>query len=242
MALIKCEECGKEISDKAASCPNCGAPVVPTNNVTIPKQFRAKSVKEKKKVNWLKILLIVIAVYIVLGCLSGAFGGEGEEKASQDSISQENESVNNADSTDVSSETEESNAQDSAPTMSREDFIASCQEFNYKTIARNPDDYIGQNFVVDVQIFETANGKWYTGYDTYYKAYTNDEYDLWMGDFLYIIDCQDKDSETHVKVLDDDIIRVYGTFNGMLESQNSITGTTNDEVALNMHYCELLSE
>ncbi len=27
MALIKCEECGKEISDKAVSCPNCGCPI-----------------------------------------------------------------------------------------------------------------------------------------------------------------------------------------------------------------------
>ncbi len=26
MALIKCPECGKEISDKAVSCPNCGCP------------------------------------------------------------------------------------------------------------------------------------------------------------------------------------------------------------------------
>lgn len=26
MALIKCPECGKEISDKATSCPNCGCP------------------------------------------------------------------------------------------------------------------------------------------------------------------------------------------------------------------------
>ena len=26
MALIKCSECGKEISDKAATCPNCGSP------------------------------------------------------------------------------------------------------------------------------------------------------------------------------------------------------------------------
>lgn len=26
MALIKCPECGKEISDKALSCPNCGCP------------------------------------------------------------------------------------------------------------------------------------------------------------------------------------------------------------------------
>ena len=27
MALIKCSECGKEISDKANTCPNCGCPI-----------------------------------------------------------------------------------------------------------------------------------------------------------------------------------------------------------------------
>ena len=27
MALIKCSECGKQISDKAFACPNCGCPV-----------------------------------------------------------------------------------------------------------------------------------------------------------------------------------------------------------------------
>jgi hypothetical protein len=27
MALIKCSECNREISDKAATCPGCGAPV-----------------------------------------------------------------------------------------------------------------------------------------------------------------------------------------------------------------------
>jgi len=27
MALISCSECGKQVSDKAAACPNCGAPV-----------------------------------------------------------------------------------------------------------------------------------------------------------------------------------------------------------------------
>lgn len=27
MALIKCDECGKEVSEKAASCPNCGNPI-----------------------------------------------------------------------------------------------------------------------------------------------------------------------------------------------------------------------
>ena len=27
MALVKCKECGKEISDKAKTCPNCGCPI-----------------------------------------------------------------------------------------------------------------------------------------------------------------------------------------------------------------------
>lgn len=31
MALIKCPECNKEISDKAASCPNCGFPIQEVN-------------------------------------------------------------------------------------------------------------------------------------------------------------------------------------------------------------------
>ncbi len=28
MAMIKCSECGRDISDKAAACPHCGAPVI----------------------------------------------------------------------------------------------------------------------------------------------------------------------------------------------------------------------
>ena len=27
MAMIKCTECGKEMSDKASVCPNCGCPI-----------------------------------------------------------------------------------------------------------------------------------------------------------------------------------------------------------------------
>lgn len=38
MALIKCSECGKEVSDKASACPNCGAPIIiETSNKKCPK-------------------------------------------------------------------------------------------------------------------------------------------------------------------------------------------------------------
>ena len=32
MALIKCSECGKEVSDKAKACPNCGNPIASPRN------------------------------------------------------------------------------------------------------------------------------------------------------------------------------------------------------------------
>lgn len=33
MALVKCKECGKEISDKAVTCPNCGCPTSVESNI-----------------------------------------------------------------------------------------------------------------------------------------------------------------------------------------------------------------
>jgi len=47
MALIKCYECGKEISDKAPSCPHCGAPQLVSKN---------KEVKAKKPINFKQYL------------------------------------------------------------------------------------------------------------------------------------------------------------------------------------------
>ena len=39
MALIKCPECGKEISNNAASCPHCGTPI---GDKKIPVHFERK--------------------------------------------------------------------------------------------------------------------------------------------------------------------------------------------------------
>ncbi len=37
MALVNCKECGKEVSDRAISCPNCGNPI--KIDTTIKVQF-----------------------------------------------------------------------------------------------------------------------------------------------------------------------------------------------------------
>lgn len=51
MALIKCEECGKEISDKAKVCVNCGCPVESKNVNTVHKKaYKELTESERQKV------------------------------------------------------------------------------------------------------------------------------------------------------------------------------------------------
>lgn len=45
MALIKCSECKKEISDKAVTCPHCGAPVI---LAVVPKVDMAQKQREER--------------------------------------------------------------------------------------------------------------------------------------------------------------------------------------------------
>lgn len=47
MAIKKCKECGKEVSTKAASCPNCGA----------------KTPKKTSPFTWLVLLIILVGIY-----------------------------------------------------------------------------------------------------------------------------------------------------------------------------------
>jgi uncharacterized membrane protein HdeD (DUF308 family) len=69
MALIKCSECGKEISDKALACPNCGNPVHDTES-------NIRTIQLTKKV-WKKRLLIGVALFIIgmFMFASGVTGG-----------------------------------------------------------------------------------------------------------------------------------------------------------------------
>ena len=68
MALVKCKECGKEVSDKAESCPNCGCPISKKkikDNIQKVKVVKEKKVK-KKLAKW----LIVVVSILILGGIS----------------------------------------------------------------------------------------------------------------------------------------------------------------------------
>lgn len=50
MALIKCVECGKEISDSAVKCPNCGFPQKAYEQYVSDEKKRIQEEQEKKKI------------------------------------------------------------------------------------------------------------------------------------------------------------------------------------------------
>ena len=65
MALIKCPECGKEMSDKATACPNCGCPI---NRIkTETEQDRINTREKNKGKNFLIFGGILFLVSVVFG-------------------------------------------------------------------------------------------------------------------------------------------------------------------------------
>lgn len=61
MALINCPECGKEISDNADKCVNCGCPIIKYENI-----YAEKPVKKKNPIVVL-VILVIAALLIWLG-------------------------------------------------------------------------------------------------------------------------------------------------------------------------------
>ena len=59
MALINCNECGKEISDKATSCPHCGAPIYFINSND------GDGKKSKKPHSTLSIWALVLSIFVI---------------------------------------------------------------------------------------------------------------------------------------------------------------------------------
>lgn len=62
MALIKCTECGKEVSENATSCPNCGNPI--NQGVRQTKTSGSRKTGVKKLLWGIGIAALVFVIYI----------------------------------------------------------------------------------------------------------------------------------------------------------------------------------
>lgn len=75
MALTKCPECEKEISDKATICPNCGCPITKKEEQgEVDNEIRTKKTGINKKVliiSIVAVVLVVIGLIVIFGRLKG---------------------------------------------------------------------------------------------------------------------------------------------------------------------------
>jgi uncharacterized membrane protein YvbJ len=74
MALRPCAECGKEVSEKAASCPNCGAPISGNSGVLLNPQSHTKVTRTGAKWEGIGFILIIVGMISAM-MAQGGFGG-----------------------------------------------------------------------------------------------------------------------------------------------------------------------
>ncbi len=97
MSLIKCNECGKEISNQASVCPNCGCPISGTMP-NIPNKA-----KPKKK----NLIPIIIIVIILCGVIKGITTGLPKSSDTKESSNSENSTTVAGETTSKEVATEE---------------------------------------------------------------------------------------------------------------------------------------
>ena len=101
MSLIKCPECGKEVSDKASTCPNCGGPLTPSVQNAPTKDA---SVKPQKKGHGCLIMIIVfllISIAVSIAVSQGAKDMEKHPEKYDDSIAAKYIDVTNEESKNI---------------------------------------------------------------------------------------------------------------------------------------------
>jgi len=78
MALIKCPECGRDVSDSASSCPNCGHPIsrVDKNLVQIDSAPRKRKKYRVRLLIFTPIFFIGLILSMIWG-FSAISGGKG---------------------------------------------------------------------------------------------------------------------------------------------------------------------
>ena len=149
-------------------------------------------------------------------------------------------------------------------TMSKKEFIDSCKSLDYKKIARNPNDYVGKNFSFTCYVSSARikkGGIFSRGYK-YYVTYSFDmkkakQYvkkkwadsisDAWIyasdtDKCVWLMDYRSETDPEYVEILENDVIKVYGTFTGLVSTENSLTGAEGKQVSLDIKYVEILAE
>lgn len=205
---------------KMTTCKHCGAEIAASAKVC--PQCGGKNKPPIYKRWW----FIAIIVLIVLSAIGGS--GSSSDSSASSSKATSKESASNA-----------SSAASVVPEISEDDYKAECQTVDYKELCRYPEKYEGTKIVVKVKVSQIIDAN-FSGSEKAWRTYTdNSGYGFYSDDEYYMLDKRGGDA---VKILDDDIITVYGEFTGLEKITRALTSTTDELPCIEVKYADLVDE
>lgn len=202
---------------KMTTCKHCGAEIAASAKVC--PQCGGKNKPPIYKRWW----FIAIIVLIVLSAIGGS--GSGSDSSASSSKATSKASASTA-----------SSVASVAPEISEDDYKAECQTVDYKELCRYPEKYEGTKIVVKVKVSQIIDAN-FSGSEKAWRTYTdNSGYGFYADDEYYMLDKRGGDA---VKILEDDIITVYGEFTGLEKITRALTGTTDELPRIEVKYADL---
>ena len=172
---------------------------------------------------------------------------EAESKAASDSKKAEEErnaairaeSEKIAASSKAAAEKKISSASTSTVELSEDEYKAKCVEVDYKDLCRYPEKYSHKRIKVKAKIQQVMDASLFNSSKTYRVQTDTSGYGWYLDDEYFVTD---KRTSGTVKLLEDDVIVIYGEFSGMENVTRALTWTTDEVPGIQMKYAELVKE
>ena len=205
---------------KMTTCKHCGAEIAASAKVC--PQCGGKNKPPIYKRWWFIAIIVLIAL--------SAIGGSS---SSSDSTASSSKATSKASASTASS------VASVVPEISEDDYKAECQSVYYKELCRYPEKYEGTKIAVKVKVSQIIDAN-FSGSEKAWRTYTdNSGYGFYADDEYYMLDKRGDDA---VKILEDDIINVYGEFTGLEKITRALTSTTDELPRIEVKYADLVDE
>lgn len=210
--------------------------------------IRKKSMKVPGICLLASLVIFLICVSIPIDASEESVSNETtlEQETSKEELTTVEETttaeITTQEETTIQPETEETTTEEEttvAETESEDEFKSSCQEIGYKKLLRTPDEYVGQRIVITAEVQQVIDGGLFDD-SKYYRVQTdNNDSGYYFDDEYFMYDNRVNDD---MKILDGDVLKIYGEFTGLETMKRVITGSKDEVPAIKAYYVELISE
>lgn len=219
--MTTCKHCGQEIAASAKICPHCGG----KNKPPIYKR------------GWFIALIVLIILYAI-GSSDSSSNTASSTSTSASSTKAEVSSSSSSVTVSSSVESDSSTSEiPSTPTLSEDEYRAECETVKYKDLCRYPDQYAGKKITITGKVQQIMDANWLSSDKAWRVQTDNDDYGYYLDDEYYAIDKRPSDA---IKVLQDDIVVIYGEFTGMTNVTRALTNTTDEIPCIDVAYVDIV--